>query len=445
MRRPKFSGKITSDYHMSITIKTVQAGGLGAYLGLQPGDKLLKINGRKVIDHLDYQFRIADSRPILEVESGGVREAVEVDKEEATDLGVTFEDMPIRKCANDCLFCFVDQNPAGMRESLYFRDGDYRLSFLYGHYITLTNMGRNELKRIVEQAMSPLYISVHATDPELRKTLLLYRKDDDLLEKLRYLTSNGIELHSQVVLCPGINDGEQLRRTLGDLMTFMPQLKSVALVPVGLTGHRLGLAEIPPVTPAYAENFLEEYAQLDAQFRHSNGGRFVLPSDEWYILAGETLPPMSFYEGLEMEENGVGQVRQFLTKLEADTRQFPSTLPQPAHITLATGVLASGIFERHVVPALESIEGLTATLQTVPNQLLGAPVTVAGLLSGGDFISHLEGRNLGQSVWATDRILNEDKITLDDMTLEQISAQLGVPFRVTGDSLAGLVAEVARG
>ena len=430
---------------MSITIKSVDADGLGAFLGLQPGDKLLKINGRKVIDHLDYQFRIVDRQPVIEFESGGRREAVEVDKEEETDLGVTFEEMPIRKCANDCVFCFVDQNPAGMRSSLYFRDGDYRMSFLFGHYITLTNMGKNELERIVEQAMSPLYISVHATSPELRKRLLLYRKDDNLMDKLRYLTGNGIELHSQVVLCPGINDGSELRRTLGDLIALSPQLKSVAIVPVGLTGHRLGLAEIPPVTPDYARNFLKEYAALDRLYRHADGGRFVLPADEWYLLLNEPVPPLSFYEGLDMEENGVGQVRRFLDTLKSEASQFPKRLEKPAHITLATGVLATGIFERHVMPALKKIEGLSVTLETVPNQLLGAPVTVAGLLSGQDFISHLKGRELGQSVWVTHRILNEDKVTLDDMTLDQISEQLQVPFRIAGDSLAGLLSEVARG
>ncbi len=250
---------------MSIRIKSVDPDGLGAYLGLKPGDRLLKINQRKVQDHLDYQYRIAVTSPELELEIDGSRQVVAVDKEEDTDLGVTFEDFAIRSCANDCVFCFVDQNPAGLRAGLYFRDGDYRLSFLYGHYITLTNMGTKELQRIVEQRLSPLYVSIHATDPALRRALLLYGKDDKLLDKLFYLTAQGIELHGQIVLCPGLNDGEQLRRTLDDLLPLIPGLRSLAIVPVGLTAHRAGLQEIPTVTAAYAREFIATYTELDRQ------------------------------------------------------------------------------------------------------------------------------------------------------------------------------------
>lgn len=430
---------------MSLIIKSVQPDGLGAYLGLQPGDRLLKINGRKVLDHLDYNFRIGEETTVLELEIGGKLEAVEVDKDDDTDLGVSFEDMPIRHCANDCIFCFVDQNPAGLRESLYFRDGDYRLSFLYGHYITLTNMGPRELERVVTQHMTPLYISIHATDPGLRRELLLYGKDDGLMDKLRYLLGNGIQLHSQIVLCPTINDGQQLTRTLDDLTALSPGLESVAIVPVGLTGHRKGLVEIPPVTPAYAETFLALYEQFDRDYRRSDGGRLVLPSDEWFLLLDREMPPASFYEGLEMEENGVGQVRAFLEQLRADAPQLPMALDRPVSITLATGRLAAPLFRDKVLPQLEAISNLKVGLEMVPNRLLGDPVTVAGLLSGQDFIAHLQGKDLGDGVWTTDRILNEDGITLDDMTLADIGAALGVPFHVSGDSLLGLVREAARG
>lgn len=430
---------------MSLTIKSVSSGSLGEHLGLATGDRLLKINGRKVLDQLDYQFRITDARPVLELEIGGRLQAVEVDKDEDVDLGVTFDDMPIRKCANDCIFCFVDQNPTGLREGLYFRDGDYRLSFLYGHYITLTNMGPRELERIVEQAMSPLYISVHATDPELRKRLLLYGKDDGLMAKLSYLIENGIQLHSQIVLCPTYNDGDQLRRTLDDLWPLAPGLRSISIVPIGLTGHRHGLAEIPPVTPAYARDFLAIYPSLDEKYRHADGGRLVLPSDEWYLLLDREVPDSSFYQGLEMEANGVGQVRNFLDRLDIDAPHFPESLGNPAHITVATSVLAEGLFTEYVVPRLRAIQGLTVSLQAVPNTLFGAPVTVAGLLSGQDFVSHLAGKDLGQGVWVTDRILNDDGITLDDMTPTQIGEALQVPFRVTGDSLLDLVGALGNG
>ncbi len=428
---------------MSIRIRSVEPESLGAVLGLKPGDRLLKINGRRVQDHLDYRFRITESSPELELEINGRREVVAVDKDEDSDLGVEFEDFAVRRCANDCVFCFVDQNPPGLRESLYFHDGDYRLSFLYGNYITMTNMGRRDLERIVEQRLSPLYISVHATEPELRRKLFLYSKDnpaggrdDHLLDKMRYLVDNGIVLHGQVVLCPGLNDGPHLRRTLDDLLLLSPGLRSVAVVPVGLTAHRQGLAAISPVTPGSAQDFLEEYAELDRTYRHADGGRFVLLSDEWYLLAGREAPTAAYYEDLAIEENGVGQVRAFLDRFQTEQEQFPEAVDQPTHFTIATGVLAEGVFREIVLPRLNAIGNLTVTLQVIYNTLFGESVTVAGLLSGRDFVTQLSGKELGSAVWTTHRILNDSaELTLDDMTLPQIGRQLGVPLNVAGDSV----------
>ncbi|MFB0517098.1 MAG: DUF512 domain-containing protein [Candidatus Neomarinimicrobiota bacterium] len=428
---------------MSIRIKAVEPESLGAYLGLKPGDRVLRIDGHRVQDHLDYQFRMAADSPQLELEIAGRREVVRVEKDEDTDLGVEFEDFAVRRCSNDCIFCFVGQNPTGLRESLYFRDGDYRLSFLYGHYITMTNMGSRDLERIVEQRLTPLYISVHATEPELRRRLFRYSRedpagggDDHLLAKMRYLVEHGIELHGQVVLLPTINDGLHLRQTLEELHRLSPGLRSVAVVPVGLTAHRGGLAAIPPVTPGIARDFMREYAFLDETYHHADGGRFVLPSDEWYVLAGEEVPPASFYEGLAIEENGVGQVRAFLDRFQAEQERLPRALERPIHFTIATGVLAEGIFREQVLPRLNAIDNLTVGLQVVPNTLFGAPVTVAGLLSGQDFVTYLSGKELGAAVWTTHRILSDGgELTLDDMTLAQISRRLGVPLNVAEDSI----------
>jgi len=421
---------------VSIRIRSVEPESLGAVLGLKPGDRLLKINGHRIRDHLDYRFRIAESSPELELEINGRREVVAVDKEEDTDLGVEFEDFAIRRCANDCIFCFVDQNPPGLRESLYFRDGDYRLSFLYGNYITMTNMGHRDLERIVEQRLSPLYISMHATEPELRRKLFLYGGDDRLLDKMRYLVDNGIVLHGQVVLCPGLNDGPHLRRTLDDLLPLSPGLRSVAVVPVGITAHREGLAAIPPVTPELARAFLEEYAELEQAYHHTDGGRFVLLSDEWYLLAGREVPTASYYEGLAIEENGVGQVRAFLDRFQAEQERLPEAVDQQTHFTIATGVLAEGVFREQVLPRLNAIGNLTVDLQVVRNTFFGESVTVAGLLAGGDFITQLSNKNLGSAVWTTSRILNSSgELTLDDMTLSQIDGRLGAPLNVAGDSV----------
>lgn len=409
--------------------------GLGQYLGLKPGDRLIKINGSKVLDVLDYQFRIVDESPILEFEINGKLDVVEVDKDIDENLDVEFEPMAMRHCANDCLFCFVDQNPDGMRDGLYFRDGDYRFSFLYGHYITMTNMGWKEMGRVVEQRMTPLYISVHATDPDLRKELLLYKKDDFLMEKLRYLADNDIEMHTQIVLCPTYNDGDQLRRTLKDLLTITPGVKSIAIVPVGLTGHREGLVQMPPVTREYAQRFLTEYEEMEGQYR-VDGARLVVLSDEWYIRVGRELPQADYYGTLAIEENGVGQGRMFLDKFELEQSSLPGSMPHPTKFTIATGVLASTLFEKTIIPRLNEIENLIVELRTIRNTLYGDPVTVTGLLSGKSFIEQLGDKDLGVAIWTTDRILNDaGDLTLDDMTLEQITEAVGVPFNISGDSL----------
>ena len=235
---------------------------LAEKIGLNPGDRLLKINGKRVIDEIDYQFRMTEMNLILDLEINGQLEKVEIEKEYDDDLGVVFEEMKIRECANKCVFCFVDQNPPNMRHGMYFRDGDYRMSYLYGHYITLTNMGQNELKRIVAQRMSPLYISVHVTDVQLRQKLFLYKRDDGLLNKLRYLTENNIELHAQIVLMPTINDKEYLLGTIRDIYRFYPMLKTCTIVPVGLTKHRKGLMKIPVVSKRLCSSLYNSLLKL---------------------------------------------------------------------------------------------------------------------------------------------------------------------------------------
>ena len=237
-------------------IITVNKDGLGEVLGLKPGDRLLKINNKKVRDEIDYRFRICEENIDLELQIDGKRQVVSVEKEYDDDLGVIFEEFTVRGCANDCVFCFVDQNPEGMRKGMYFRDGDFRLSYLHGHYVTMTNMGKEELDRIVKQRLSPLYISVHATDVELRKRLLLYGKDDNLLDKIKFLTDNDIELHAQIVLMPEVNDGKYLQQTINDLYSFHPHLRSLSIVPVGLTKHRNNLPKLKVVNPrlAYIDN-----------------------------------------------------------------------------------------------------------------------------------------------------------------------------------------------
>jgi len=251
-------------------INHVEKESIAASIGLKPGDRLESIDGSPVKDIIDYRFKVTDENILLRVRQGGELKEYDIEKDMDDNLGLEFDDFKIRGCANDCVFCFVDQNPAGMRKGLYFRDGDFRMSFLHGHFITMTNMGWKELKRVVEQRLSPLYVSVHVTDPDKRLEMFLYGKDDFLMKKFEYLTENGIELHAQVVLCPGWNDGEFLEKTVADIHSFRPNALSVSIVPVGLTKHRKGLPDLPPVTAEYAQSLIPIGKQLSAKYRQEN-------------------------------------------------------------------------------------------------------------------------------------------------------------------------------
>ena len=426
-------------------ITRVHPDSLGEMIGLKAGDSLLRINGRKVLDHIDYQFRMAEEALEMEFEIDGQRQLVEIEKEYDDRLGVDFEEFKIRGCANDCVFCFVDQNPKGMRSTMYFRDGDYRLSYLHGHYITMTNMGQNELNRIVDQRLSPLYISVHVTEPELRRKLFLYGKDDHLLEKLTFLTENGIELHSQVVLMPEVNDGQVLIRSLQDLYPFYPMLKTVSVVPVGLTGHRQGLMELKTVTAEYAQEMVNGLPELQQQFPGTDHP-FVVLSDEWFILANAPFPPLSETSDFDLVENGVGQVSTFLRQFERERPEFPTQFDTPREFTILTGSLVNRIFQKEVLPVLNAIPGLTVHCYPIENNFYGTSVTVTGLLTGQDIVAQLQDKPLGEAVWATKRILNDEgTMTLDDMTLPDMSAALGVPVNTTDDSILEIFKRNIRG
>ena len=426
-------------------IVKIKENSLAQEIGLSSGDRLLKINGEKVLDHLDYEFRIADENVVLDLQINGELNQIIVEKNYDDDLGVEFEEMKIRKCGNDCVFCFVDQNPENMRDGIYFRDGDYRMSYLYGHYITMTNMSKKELKRIVEQRLSPLYISVHATDKKLRKELLLYKwgKDDFLLKKIKYLIDNGIELHGQIVLIPNKNDGDQLLKTASEIYQFYPQFKTLSIVPVGLTRHREGLPDLEYVNQQYAKNLFKVYPKLNKQFPGSKSP-FIILSDEWYILGGKPFPPKSFYGDYDLVENGVGQFRDFLDRFNSDKKNFPKSLKTKTKISIVTSTLVFDIFIKKIKPVLDKIKNLKVNFFQIENNFFGDSVTVAGLLTGKDIISQLKGKDIGSSVWATYRILNDEQtLTLDDMTLDDISKELQTKFKVSkNDSINDIIKSI---
>lgn len=411
----------------------------GQELGLCPGDEVLRINGAPVRDILDYRFLTADEAIEMEVRRGDEQIIFEIEKEPDDSLGLNFEPLKIRRCGNDCIFCFVDQNPKNMRSTMYFRDEDFRLSFLSGHYVTLSNMSRADLERIVHQRLTPLFISVHATEPSVRKFLLGIKFDDRLLEKFDYLTQNGIELHTQIVLCPEINDGEVLRRTLNDLERYHPHLRSVAVVPVGLTQHRDGLTPIKPVTKEYAQQFLRVADQYAVEFQQRLGTHFVYASDEFYIMAGEPLPPASRYDAFEQMENGVGMLRDLLDDFnDKQVARLPKRLRQPTKVTLVTATLAGGFIAEHILPRLQQIKNFNAELVTVVNKFYGDTIRVTGLLTGQDIFAALKDRDLGAAVFLPKSCLNDKQIFLDDWKLSELQEKLGVPVVPLKNDFSGI-------
>ena len=409
-------------------ILSIDRDSTGLEAGLQTGDVVLRINNHPVRDILDYKFLIADEDVEMEIRRNGDALIFEIEKDANDSLGLNFAPIEVRRCGNDCPFCFVDQNPAGMRKALYFRDEDFRLSFLSGHYVTLTNLKQEELDRIAWQRLTPLFVSVHATDPQVRHFLLGLKKEDHLLDKLRFLTSNGIELHTQIVLCPGINDGEVLRKTLYDLAEFYPQLRSVSIVPVGLTKHRDGLLKLEPVTVDYAERFLKIADGYADFFRKRFETYFVYPSDEFYIMTGTPLPPADRYDAFYQKENGVGMMRFLLDDFtERQIPLLPKRLSQPRKATLVTATLAGGVLRNEIMPALNRIENFSAELVVVKNEFYGESIHVTGLLTGQDIYNALKDCALGSAVFLPRNCMNDKFVFLDDWKLSEMEKKLGVP------------------
>jgi len=419
-------------------INHIEKDSIAESLGLKKGDQLYSIDGSRVKDVIDYRFKVADENIIIKVKQDGELIEYDIEKDIDDNLGIGFDDFNIRACANDCVFCFADQNPPGMREGLYFRDGDFRMSFLYGHFITMTNMGWKQLKRVVEQQLSPLYVSVHVTDPDKRLEMFLYGKDDFLMKKFEYLTENGIELHAQVVLCPGWNDGKFLEKTIEDIYSFYPHALSMSIVPVGLTKHREGLPKLPQVTHEYAKKFIPTAKKLSKKYLQKNGNNFVLLSDEWFLKVGNEVPELDYYAGHDLIENGVGQVAHFIDSWNKEIKNYNSYKTLSKRVTICTGTLVANYFQDNFIPLFESFTNLDIQLKPIVNTFFGEEdVTVSGLLTGHDIISQLQGEELGDLVLFSNRILNEDNtLTLDDMNLEKISNSLNIPVKVVDDSPA---------
>lgn len=415
-----------------MVIHSIQPGSLAERLGLMPGDRVERVNGERVRDLLDFHFKMAEEQVLLETSREGSNHTHSLRSAEPGDLGLRFEEMKIRTCGNECVFCFIDQNPTGMRETLYVKDEDYRLSFLHGNFVTLSNMKDWEIRRIAEQRLSPIYISVHSTNRETRQRMIRARKERDILPILEYFRASDIQMHTQIVLCPGYNDGDDLRQTVEDLAAFYPSIQSLAIVPLGTTAHRDGLADLAPVTPELAERTLNEISAYQERYRERHGVRFVYMADEWYRLLGRTVPAETHYDGFPQIENGIGMTRHFLNRLGRMKKLFPEASPEGTRrITLVTGALFRETLEDVLRAKLaRSREAVEPRVVGVPNDFFGRKVTVAGLLTGRDILRTLADADPGDLVVLPPSTLNESDVFLDDLTLREFEEQLSVPVQV---------------
>lgn len=420
-----------------IQILNIEPGSIAAELGIRPGARLISMNGKEVEDQLDYRFYVTGDEVELLIEQDGEQILFEIEKDYQEDVGLVLEDLKMRKCGNKCVFCFVHQNPRGLRKSLYFKDEDYRFSFLYGHYVTLSNTRKKDLQRIVEQRLTPLYISVHATEPELRKFLLGIKFNDHLLDKIKYLTDHGIEINAQVVLCPEVNDGAQLDRTLSDLKSFYPQVRSVAVVPLGMTRYRRNLPALKPVTDEYSRRLIDEMEERRARLKSELGSSFVYLSDEFYIKTGVELPDNDYYEGFYQLENGVGLTRDFINRFEEEFEELYHLNPE-MHLTLVSGALGGTALRKYILPRLGEIPELKTSLVQVTNRFWGEAITVSGLLVGQDIYDALKSRPLGDYVVLPPRVLNHDGLFLDDWNMEMLEEKLGKKIFIFPDSFLKL-------
>ena len=403
-------------------VSSVDSGSIAEELGIECGDLILSVDGKKIVDYLDYKFLTTNEEIVLDVKKkNGERYEFEIVNEELEDLGINFENMLFdkpRSCQNKCIFCFIDQMPKGMRKTLYFKDDDSRLSFLYGNYVTLTNMKKDDLMRLINYKISPVNISVHTTNPNLRVKMLKNKRAGEILDHIKLLFDHKIEMNMQIVLCKGINDGEELDRTIEDLSRFLPMAKSVSVVPVGLTSCRKGLYPLEPFEKEDSLKVIKQITSWQKKFLKEKGTRFVYASDEFYVNAGIEIPKADEYEDFPQIENGVGMLasmeEEFNLAIEKSQKK-----PKNVKTIVATGEI-SYEFIKKLVNAfkmrynIDSIEVIS-----VKNELFGGKVTVSGLLGGSDLIRELKGKS-AQRVLITESMLKADEdIFLDDITKEE--------------------------
>lgn len=415
-------------------IKNVKPGSIAEELEIETGDALLKINGEIVEDIFDYQYMMEDDYvEVLIRKASGEEWVLEVEKDYDEDLGLEFEQGLMddyRSCRNKCIFCFIDQMPEGMRETLYFKDDDSRLSFLQGNYITLTNMSDKDIDRIIRYHLFPINISVQTTNPELRCKMLHNRFAGEALKKMDKLAEACIEMNGQIVLCKGVNDGLELKRSIEDLSKYLPHMRSVSVVPAGLTKYREGLYPLELFTEQEAGQIIDMIEAYQKGFYEQYGLHFIHASDEWYILAGREFPQEENYDGYIQLENGVGMMRLLYDEFVEALEQAEST-DRRRVISLATGVLAYDMICRLVRRMQEKFPNIEVHVYKIINEFFGETITVSGLLTGGDIMKQLKDRKLGEMLLLPSNVLRSgEDVFLDDVTLEEVKTTLQVEINI---------------
>lgn len=419
---------------MAHVIIAVAEESLAAQAGIVKGDKLLQINGEDIIDQIDYQALSTQSQiEILIEKADGALESIFLEKDEYEPLGLQIEDTLMsrpRQCANNCIFCFIDQMPPNLRNSLYVKDDDWRLSLMMGNYVTLTNVTEKELDRIIARKASPLYISIHTTDGNVRKEMMNNAKADQIMPRLEKLTKAGIKFHAQIVLCPGVNDGEVLKKTLKDLVAFYPAAQSAALVPVGLTAFREGLYPITPYNKQSANELLDMVAPIQEKLYEELGTRFVFPADEFFSLASRQMPQVDYYEDFYQIENGVGLVRMFMDQLEEIAQEDPmgeelnnlQGYTRVQNIIVPCGTSIAPYFKQ--LAEQYCSEDVKVTILPIRNRFFGETITVTGLITGGDLVEQLSSKKAQVICICRNMLRSEGDLFLDGMSLTDLRGKL---------------------
>lgn len=423
---------------MEHIVSAVTPGSIAEEMEIEPGDVLVSVNGQEPEDVFDYRYLMNEEEVLVVIRKpDGEEWELEIEKEYEDDLGMEFENGLMdayRSCRNKCMFCFIDQLPKGMRDTLYFKDDDSRLSFLQGNYLTLTNMSEHDLEKIIYYKLSPINISFQATNPELRCKMLHNRFAGDVMDKVRRLKEAGIMMNGQIVLCRGVNDGEELDRSIRDLVTLMPELQSVSVVPVGLTRYRDGLYPLEPFTKEDACKVLDLIHSWQEKLLKEYGTHFIHAGDEWYILAERPMPEETTYDGYLQLENGVGMVRLLKEEVDAYLKKLPGD-DRKRRVTIATGELAAPYLREHVASIRGKYPNVEVQVITVKNEFFGGKITVAGLLTGQDLVKQLKGKDLGEELLLSINMLKSDEpIFLDDMTVEQLQTALQIKVSIVESS-----------